>query len=103
MFVYANNVFNAQSYNVLLMLALGYAFFYLVIYRPEKKRRKALAEQIDKMQPGDKVVAMGIIGVLESTKENSIILKMVDGAKVEFLKAAITYVERASTLNNVAP
>jgi len=38
------------------------------------------------------VVAMGILGTVDRVKEKSVVVKMVDGAKVEFLLAAISEV-----------
>lgn len=74
----------------LLMLAAAMAFFYLVALRPERKRRKALAEKRQSMRKGDRVTAMGIIGTVVRVQDETVILKMFDGAKIEVLKAAIT-------------
>ena len=53
--------------------------------------------QRNSLKPGDKVTAMGIIGTLAKVQENTVILKMVDGAKIEVLKAAITDVQSSTT------
>lgn len=74
----------------LVMMAIAFLFFYFILYRPEQKRRKALETQRDSMQQGDKVTAMGIIGTVVRVQENTVILKMYDGSKIEVLKAAIT-------------
>nr|NGX48350.1 hypothetical protein [Chlamydiota bacterium] len=37
--------------------------------------------------------AMGIIGNVDQIKDKSVILKMVDGSKIEVLKVAITEVQ----------
>lgn len=80
----------------LVMIGVALLFFYFILWRPEQKRRKALQNQRNSMKKGDKVTAMGIIGTLEEIQENTVILKMVDGAKVEMLKAAITDVQSTS-------
>lgn len=74
----------------LIMLAVAMAFFYLVALRPERKRRKALMQKRESMRKGDRVTAMGIIGTVVRVQEETVILKMYDGAKLEVLKAAIT-------------
>ena len=55
-----------------------------------------MQKQRDTMKKGDRVTAMGIIGTLIRVQENSIILKMYDGSKIEMLKAAITDVQPGS-------
>lgn len=80
---------------VVLMLA-----FYLILWRPEQKRRKALEQKKGSLQKGDRVVAVGIIGTVHKIQDNSIILNMVDGNKIEVLKNAISEV---TPLNQAVP
>lgn len=74
----------------LLMIGVALVFFYFILWRPEQKRRKVMEEQRSAMKKGDKVTAMGIVGTVIRTKDTTVILQMVDGSKIEFLKAAIT-------------
>ncbi len=80
----------------LVMIGVALVFFYFILYRPEQKRRKKALEMRNSLKKGDRVTAMGIIGTVFSVKETTVVLKMVDGAKVEFLKAAITDVQPAT-------
>jgi preprotein translocase subunit YajC len=80
----------------LVMIAIAMVFFYLILWRPEQKRRKELEAQRNQMKKGDKVTAMGIIGTIVRIQENSVIVRMVDGSKIEFLKAAISDVSPGS-------
>lgn len=73
----------------LIMIALAFVFIYLIMWRPEQKRRKALDEQRNALKKGDKVTAVGIIGTVVRVQEHTVILKMYDGSKIEVLKAAI--------------
>lgn len=68
------------------------SFFYFILWRPEHKRRKEIEKKRGSMKKGDKVTAMGIVGTVDRIKEQTVIVKMVDGAKIEFLKAAISEV-----------
>lgn len=78
-------------WQTLVMLGIFIVFFYLLMWRPEQKKRKALEVQRNSLKKGDKVVAMGIIGtVIRLTDQQTVIVKMFDGAKIEFLKGAIT-------------
>ena len=69
------------------------AFFYLILWRPEQKRRKKMKNLREGLKPGDKITAMGIIGEIFEVKDNSIVVK-VDGAKIEMLKAAISEIHQ---------
>lgn len=78
------------------MLLIAVVFFYFILWRPEQKRRKALETQRSGMKKGDRVTAMGIIGIVVRVQEHTVILKMYDGSKIEVLKAAITDVQPGS-------
>lgn len=74
----------------LVMIGIAFLFFYVILWRPEQKRRKALEDQRSSMKKGDRVVAMGIIGTIVKIKEETVIIKMYDGSELEFFKAAIS-------------
>ncbi len=76
----------------LMMVGVAVVFFYFIMWRPEQKRRKALEQQRSSIKKGDKVTAMGIIGTVVRLQDDTIILKMVDGSKIEMLKTAISNV-----------
>jgi preprotein translocase subunit YajC len=76
----------------LIMVGLALLFFYLILLRPEQKRRKAMEAQRNALKKGDKVVAMGIVGLVAQIQDQTVILRMHDGSKIEVLKAAITEV-----------
>ncbi len=80
----------------LIMIGIALVFFYFILWRPEQKRRKTAEQMRSSLKKGDRVTAMGIIGKVEKIQDQTVILKMVDGAKIEFLKGAITDVQ-AST------
>lgn len=79
-----------NMWQTVAMIVIALAFFYLLLWRPEQKRRKVLEEQRASIKQGDRVVAMGIIGTVLRVENDTVILKMYDGAKIEVLKGAIT-------------
>ncbi len=83
---------SGSFYQTLIMIGIAIVFFYFILWRPEQKRRKAMEQKRGAMKKGDQVTAMGIIGTLDSIKEQTVIVKMVDGSKIEFIKAAISEV-----------
>jgi preprotein translocase subunit YajC len=77
---------------IMIMMGIGIAFFYLILIRPEQKRAKDLEEMRGNMQKGARVAAMGIVGTVLRVQEDTVILKMYDGSKLEFLKGAVSEV-----------
>ena len=77
----------------LVMVGIAALFFYIILWRPEQKRRKLMEDQRKSMKKGDKVTAMGIVGIVSKIDENTVTLKNPDGSKIEVLKAAITDVQ----------
>ena len=82
-----------NMYQTLMLLGFGVVFFYFLLWRPEQKRRKAIEKQRSSLKKGDRVTAMGIIGSVVRMQDNTVILKMVDGSKIEVLKMAISDVQ----------
>lgn len=80
----------------LMMIGLAMLFFYFILWRPEQKRRKTAEKMRSSLKKGDRVTAMGIVGVVSKVQDHSVILRMVEGAKIEVLKAAITDVQPAA-------
>ena len=74
------------------MIAIAMVMFYFILWRPEQKRRKATEAQRSNMKKGDRAIAMGIIGTVYKVSDQSVTLQMVDGNKIEVLKAAISEV-----------
>ncbi len=67
--------------------------FYFLIIRPQRKRDKEAKRMIDAMKKGDKVVTIGgIHGTIVTVKENTVVVKVDDAARIEFSKSAISSV-----------
>lgn len=80
-----------QSFwQTLVMIGIAFMFFYVILWRPEQKKRKALEQQRSSLKKGDRVVAMGILGTVVRVNEQTVILKMYDGTKLEFYKGAVS-------------
>ena len=97
-FLAANNAAPAadqSAYQTLIMIGIAVVFFYFILWRPEQKRRKKQAAMRSNLKKGDKVIAMGMKATVDDVRDNTVILKQIDGAKIEMLKAAITDIEEA--------
>lgn len=77
-------------WQTLIMISVAMVFFYFILWRPEQKRRKAQEEQRSSIKKGDRVVAVGIVGTVVKIQEETLILKMYDGSKIEVLKVAVS-------------
>lgn len=67
--------------------------FYFFIIRPQNKKQKETEKMLAALKKGDKIVTVGgIHGVISSTKEKTVIVKVDDNTKIEFSRAAIATV-----------
>lgn len=79
-----------------IMIAIAVAFFYLILWRPEQKRRRAAEQLRTSLKKGDRVLAMGMIGTVVRIQDDTVIVKMYDGNQLEFVKGAISEVLSAT-------
>lgn len=78
----------------LVPFVLIIVIFYFFLIRPQNKKQKETQKMIDALKKGDKVVTIGgIHGVVSSTKEKTVIVKVDDNTKIEFTRTAIASVE----------
>ncbi|MCQ2586614.1 MAG: preprotein translocase subunit YajC [Treponema sp.] len=70
--------------------------FYFFMIRPQNKKQKETQKMLNALKKGDKVVTIGgIHGVVSSVKDNTIIVKVDENAKIEFTRSAISGVEKS--------
>jgi len=69
------------------------AVFYFLMIRPQNKKQKETKAMLAALKKGDKVVTIGgIHGTIQTVKEQSVILKVDTGTKIEFSRSAISSV-----------
>ena len=79
--------------SMVLPIALIFVIFYVFIIRPQNKKQKETQKMIDALKKGDKVVTIGgIHGVISSVKDQTVIVKVDDDAKIEFTRSAVASV-----------
>lgn len=75
----------------LLFLGAIFVVFYFFIIRPQSKRQKEIQKKVSEMKKGDKVVtSSGIIGILNSIEDDSVLVEVGSNVKIRFLTSAIT-------------
>jgi preprotein translocase subunit YajC len=73
------------------------AIFYFLIIRPQNKKQKETQRMLGALKKGDRVITIGgIHGVIQSVKDQSIVLKVDDNVRLEFNRSAISSVESAA-------
>ncbi len=81
------------SFGMFVPLLLILVIMYFLMIRPQNKKQKETQKMIEALKKGDKVITIGgIHGTVASTKENTIIVKVEEGAKIEFNRTAIATV-----------
>ena len=71
-------------------LVVIFALFYFVMIRPQRKRQKEQQNMISTLQKGDKVVtAGGIFGVIDSVREDSVVIKVESGTMLRVAKGSV--------------
>jgi preprotein translocase subunit YajC len=67
--------------------------FYLLIIRPQSKKRKETEKMLAALKKGDKVVTIGgLHGTVQAVKEQTVIIKADDNVKLEFSRTAVSNV-----------
>lgn len=86
----------------LITFVLIILIFYFLIIRPQKKRDKEAKAMIDAMKKGDRVVTIGgIHGTIVAVREQTVVVKVDDSARIEFSKSAISSVSSKDKAVNV--
>ncbi|MCR9143323.1 MAG: preprotein translocase subunit YajC [bacterium] len=89
----------APGFDWTFFLILGgvFVFMYFMMIRPQRQEEKRKKDMLSTLQKGDQVVTTsGILGSVASVKEDTIMLNIGDGARVEFLRSAVASVRDKS-------
>jgi preprotein translocase subunit YajC len=78
------------DWTIIIFLVLIFGVFYFLMVRPQRKRQKQHEELVKELQKGDSVItAGGIYGTIESTSEDSIVLKTESGASIRVARGSV--------------
>ena len=80
--------------SMFLPLAMMFAIFYFLVWRPQSQRAKQLKQMINNLKRGDTVVtAGGMLGKVAKTGadgDTDLLVEVADNVEVRVLKSAIT-------------
>lgn len=92
----------AGDSNMLVFLGVGFLLMYLLMLRPEQKRRKAQQELLASIKVGDRVVTLGgMHGEVASLTDKTVTLR-VDTVRMTFDRTAVARVERDEAAGGAA-
>jgi preprotein translocase subunit YajC len=79
----------------IVFVAIIVGLWYFLMIRPERKKTKEHETLMKELKPGSRVItAAGIYGVVDSVGEDTVVLKLEDGAKMKVSKASIQGLEQ---------
>ena len=83
---------SGSMWSSIIMMALIIVVFWFFIIRPQRKKDKETAKMRSELQVGDEIVTIGgIIGIIVSMKEDSLVIKTgSDRSKVRLARWAIS-------------
>ncbi len=76
--------------NMIGMMVIIFALFYVMIIRPQKRKEKERKALISSTESGDRVIfSGGIIGTVVNVKENTFVVRIADKVKIEILRGSV--------------
>jgi preprotein translocase subunit YajC len=79
------------DWTVILVMGVVFVAFYFILIRPQRKKQKEQEQMIGSLKKGHKVItAGGIYGVIESTSDDNVVIKVESGATLRVTKASVT-------------
>ncbi len=80
----------ADVWTFVIFLAVMFGLFYFIMVRPQRKRQQEHQKLVAELNRGDRVVtAGGIYGVIESTSEDSIVIRVESGATIRLARGSV--------------
>ncbi|MBP5509300.1 MAG: preprotein translocase subunit YajC [Kiritimatiellae bacterium] len=78
---------------MLIPMVLIFGIFYLMMIRPQQRKEKERLKMISELRAGQKVLfAGGMIGTIYESKEQSFLIVIAPGTRVEVLRGAVSQV-----------
>ncbi|HEX8748507.1 MAG TPA: preprotein translocase subunit YajC [Pyrinomonadaceae bacterium] len=80
---------------LILPWVLIFGVFYVLIILPQRRRQRELQETIASLKAGDRIVTTGgIIGVVQSVRETSLIMRTADKSMLEIARSAVASLQQ---------
>lgn len=87
----------------MVFLVVMLIVYWVFLIRPQSKKRKELAQKLNNLKKGDRVITVGgVHGKIVSVKDKVVVLRVDDRAEITFDKNAISTVEGQGKEESVA-
>ncbi len=84
---------DAMGASTFLMMGAIFVLIYFLLIYPQKKEEKRKKAMLASLKKGDPVVTgSGILGTVAAVKDESILVNVGDGVRIEFLRSALSQV-----------
>ena len=71
-----------------------FLIFYVLVFKPQKEKQKQLKQTIDSLKKNDEIVTTGgVHATVVNVKENTVIVRIDDNARMEIDKQAVATVK----------
>lgn len=87
-----------QQYGgTILYVVVLFALLYFLMIRPQHQRQRKHQQMIKNIKVNDRVVTVGgVFGHIVKVKEDTFLMRIADGVRIEILKSAIGEVREAA-------
>ena len=76
--------------STIIVMVLIFGMFYFLAIRPQRRRQKQMQQLTQDLKKGDRVVSVGgIYGEVESTDEDSLVIRVESGTTIRLAKGSI--------------
>lgn len=81
---------DGSQWTMIIFLVALFAIMYFLMIRPQRKKQKEHQQLMEELRRGDRVItAGGIYGVVESTSEDSIVIKVESGTTIRVARSSV--------------
>jgi len=92
---------SGQVTTTFITFGLVIVIFYFLLIRPQNKKQKETKNMLAALKKGDKVATIGgIRGIVQSVKDDTVVIKVDDNTKMEFSKSAVATVLEVAEVKN---
>lgn len=77
---------------MMIPMLLIFGIFYFMMIRPQQRKEKERKRMISEIKSGARVMFSGIMGTVTNVKDQTFIVKIADGVKIEVARGAVSRV-----------
>src|SRR5436853_3157993 len=82
------------GFGFLIPMLLVFGVFYLLLIRPQQRKRRQLQATIAELKAGDRVVTTGgVIGIITAVRDTSFLIRSADKSILEIARTAVAGID----------